>query len=79
MGFRPIAIDAGPKREQCLKLGAEAFIDFREVKDVPAKVVEIADAIGAHGVIVTAYQSYKGALRNLSSAVYSCFANIPRA
>lgn len=41
-------------------MGAEAFIDFKEYKDVGAAVKEVADGIGAHGVLVTAYQSYKG-------------------
>ena len=59
--MRPIAIDGGEiKKKLCLGMGAEAFIDFRETKDVPAEVVKIAGGIGAHGVIVTAYQAYKG-------------------
>lgn len=58
--MRPIAIDGGEvKKKLCLSLGAEEFIDFREVKDVPAEVVRIAGGVGAHGVIVTAYQAYK--------------------
>ena len=90
MGMRPIAIDGGEeKKKLCLSMGAEAFVDFKEEKDVAAKVssagyypylsdpylhaatcanlcptleqvVEIADGIGAHGVLVTAYQAYKG-------------------
>ena len=59
--MRPIAIDGGEaKKKLCLSMGAEAFIDFRETKDVPAEVVKIADGIGAHGVLVSAYQAYKG-------------------
>jgi alcohol dehydrogenase, propanol-preferring len=42
-----------------MEMGAEAFVDFREEKDVAAKVIEIADGVGVHGVIVTAYQAYK--------------------
>jgi len=62
MGMRPIAIDTGSdKRELCLSLGAEVFIDFKEVDDVPQRVVEIADG-GAHGVFVTAPQAYKDAI-----------------
>lgn len=61
MGFRPIAIDGGEeKKKLCLSMGAEEFIDFREVSDVPKRVVEVTDGVGAHGVIVTAYQAYKG-------------------
>ena len=63
MGMRPIAIDGGEaKKKLCLDMGAEAFVDFRESKDVPADVVKIAGGIGAHGVVVTAYQAYKGEL-----------------
>ena len=59
--MRPIAIDGGEaKKKLCLSIGAEEFVDFKEVKDVPAKVKEIAGGIGAHGVLVTAYQAYKG-------------------
>ena len=61
MGMRPIAIDGGEaKKKLCLSNGAEAFVDFRESKDVPAEVVKIAGGVGAHGVVVTAYQAYKG-------------------
>lgn len=61
MGMRPIVIDSGTqKKDLVLKLGGEVFIDFKEEKDVPARVKEIADGIGAHGVVVTAWQSYKG-------------------
>lgn len=32
MGMRPIAVDGGDeKKEMCLKLGAEEFIDFTKV------------------------------------------------
>jgi len=61
MGMRPIVVDSGEtKRKLALELGAEEFIDFREVKDIPTRIQEIADGIGAHGVLVTAWQSYKG-------------------
>lgn len=59
--MRPIAIDGGEaKKNLCLSMGAEAFVDFTETADVAAEVVKIADGIGAHGVLVTAYQAYKG-------------------
>jgi len=62
MGMRPIVVDSGPaKKDLSTKMGAEAFIDFKEHKDVGAAVKEVADGIGAHGVLVTAYQSYKDA------------------
>lgn len=60
MGMRPIVVDGGEdKKKLALSMGAEQFIDFREEGDVAAKVKEVADGIGAHGVLVTAWQSYK--------------------
>ncbi|EKV06736.1 hypothetical protein PDIG_76450 [Penicillium digitatum PHI26] len=54
MAMRVIAIDSGDeKRDLCLKLGAEEFIDFKATKDVSAEIKRIT-AHGAHGVIVTA-------------------------
>ena len=59
--MRPIVVDGGKdKKELTMSVGAEAFVDFKEEKDVVAKVKEIADGVGAHGVLVTAYQSYPG-------------------
>lgn len=67
MGMRAIAIDGGDaKRDLCLSMGAEAFVDFTKEKDVPEKIKEIADGIGAHGVLVTAYQAYNGKLPSTS-------------
>lgn len=61
MGMRPIVVDGGDeKKELSMKLGAEAYVDFKKESDVGAKVREIAGGVGAHGVLVTAYQSYKG-------------------
>lgn len=61
LGMRPIVIDSGAsKKDLALKLGAEEFIDFKAVKDVPARIKEVADGVGAHGVLVTAWQSYRG-------------------
>lgn len=54
MGMRVIAIDGGDaKRDLCLKLGAEIFIDFQTTKDITAEIMKIT-TYGAHGVIVTA-------------------------
>ena len=58
--MRPIVIDSGEKKDLCMKNGAEEFVDFKEHEDVAAKVKEVAGGVGAHGVLVTAYQSYKG-------------------
>ena len=65
MGMRPIVVDAGDKKDLCMQSGAEEFVDFTKEKDVPAKVREIADGIGAHGVLVTAYQAYERMLNLL--------------
>ncbi|KAI9871323.1 MAG: hypothetical protein M1830_002723 [Pleopsidium flavum] len=63
MGLRPIVIDSGTaKKDLCMSLGAEAFVDFKESKDVAAEVVKIADGIGAHGVFVTAPSAYNTAI-----------------
>lgn len=38
LGFQPIAIDTGAeKAELCRKLGAKAFVDFKESKDLVAE------------------------------------------
>ena len=58
--MRPIAVDSGEKKDLCTKSGAEEFVDFKEHKDTAARVKEITGGIGAHGVVVTAYQAYKG-------------------
>lgn len=55
MGMRVVGVDGGDaKRELCMKLGCEAFVDFTKVDDVAAEVVKICDGKGAHGVFVTA-------------------------
>lgn len=70
MGLRPIVVDTGDDKEKLAKsLGAEHFIDFKKVEDVAAEIVKIADGVGAHGVFVTAPQSYPSALSYLGSRV----------
>jgi len=70
MGMRPIVIDSGAqKKDLCMKMGAEEFIDFKEHSDVVAKVKEVAGGIGAHGVLVTAYQSYKDAINFIGDRI----------
>ena len=69
MGMRVIAIDGGQeKKDLCMKLGAEQFIDFQESKDIPAEVMKIT-GLGAHGIIVISpskegYASAPGVLRS---------------
>ncbi|KAF2087495.1 GroES-like protein [Saccharata proteae CBS 121410] len=70
MGMRPIVVDSGAeKRALALKMGAEAFVDFREHKDVAAEVVRTAGGVGAHGVIVTAPQAYKDAISYIGGRI----------
>ena len=61
MGMRPIVVDGGgEKKKMSLEMGAEEFVDFKEHKDTVEKVKELTDGVGAHGVVVTAWQAYKG-------------------
>jgi propanol-preferring alcohol dehydrogenase len=63
MGFRPIVVDTGDdKKAFALKMGAEAFVDFKTSKDVAAEVKAIAGGIGAHGVFVTGPAAYPTAV-----------------
>ncbi|KAH8802556.1 putative alcohol dehydrogenase [Xylogone sp. PMI_703] len=63
MGLRPIAIDTGAaKRDLCLRMGAEVFIDFKKSTDPVAEVINATDGIGAHGVFVTAPAAYRDAV-----------------
>ncbi|OQO12222.1 hypothetical protein B0A48_02863 [Cryoendolithus antarcticus] len=70
MGMRPIVIDGGEKKQKLAEsLGADAFIDFTKEKDVAAKVKELADGIGAHGVLVTAYQAYNDSISYIGDRI----------
>ncbi|KAI9688718.1 MAG: hypothetical protein M1822_001075 [Bathelium mastoideum] len=63
MGFRPVVVDTGDaKRDLALKMGAEAFVDFKTSSDVGEEVAKVADGKGAHGVFVTAPAAYNTAL-----------------
>lgn len=62
-GLRPIVIDTGDEKNALsLSCGAEAFVDFKDLKDTAGQVIQIADGIGAHGVIVTAPGAYATAI-----------------
>jgi len=55
MGLRVIAIDTGDaKRDLCLKLGAEKWIDFKTSKDVVEEVKEATGGAGPHSAVVVA-------------------------
>jgi propanol-preferring alcohol dehydrogenase len=58
MGLRTIGIDTGDdKRENCMKLGASAFVDFATSKDVVADVqAATEDGLGPHAVLLVAVQ-----------------------
>ena len=63
MGLRVIAVDTGTaKRDLCLRMGAEHFVDFKETQDTVKEVVSLTDGIGAHGVFVTAPAAYRDAI-----------------
>lgn len=54
MGFRVLAIDHGDeKKDMCLKLGAEEFVDFGN-EDVVKSVQKHTGGLGAHAVILLA-------------------------
>lgn len=72
MGMRPIVVDTGEsKHKLAIEMGAEAFVDFKEVADASKAVIEIADGIGAHGVFVTAPAAYKTALSFIGQRIGS--------
>lgn len=62
MGMRPIVVDTGAERKALTeKMGAEAFVDFKEVENPTTEVVALTGG-GAHVVFVTAIQAYPIAL-----------------
>ncbi|KAL4912664.1 glycosyl hydrolase family 76-domain-containing protein [Aspergillus aurantiobrunneus] len=70
MGMRPIVVDTGDeKRALAMKMGAEAFVDFKKVPDPAAAVIAVADGIGGHGVFVTAQAAYPTALAYLGQRI----------
>ncbi|KAI0582645.1 hypothetical protein TUN199_06668 [Pyrenophora tritici-repentis] len=71
MGLRPVAIDTGAEKEKlCMEVGrAEHFIDFKKVENVAEEVIRTCGGIGAHGVFVTAVQSYPSSISYLGKRV----------
>ncbi|KAI6124578.1 chaperonin 10-like protein [Pisolithus croceorrhizus] len=54
MGMRVVAIDTGAeKKDLCLALGAEKWIDFKETQDIVGAIKEACDGQGAHCAVVT--------------------------
>lgn len=68
MGLRPLALDSG-KQDTCIKLGAEAYVDFMGEKDVVAAVTKATDG-GAHGALLCASsgRAYADAVKYLRRA-----------
>ncbi|KHN99208.1 alcohol dehydrogenase I [Metarhizium album ARSEF 1941] len=56
MGLRVVAVDAGrEKRDMCLRLGADVFVDFATAEDLVADVkAASADGLGPHAVLLVA-------------------------
>lgn len=53
MGLRPIVVDTGAERKELAeRMGAEAFVDFKEVQNPTEEVVKLTGG-GAHAVFVT--------------------------
>ncbi|KAJ4369300.1 chloride channel [Didymella sp. IMI 355093] len=70
MGLRAVAIDTGDDKEKlCKEVGAEEFIDFKKVDNVAEEIIRICDGIGAHGVFVTAVQTYPSSVSYLGGRV----------
>lgn len=70
MGFRPVVVDTGAaKRDLSAKMGAEHFVDFKEVESVAEEIKKVCDGLGAHGVIVTAPQAYKDAISYIGDRI----------
>lgn len=70
MGYRPLVVDSGSeKRKIALQMGAEAFVDRKEVENVAEEVIRVCDGIGAHAVFVTAVPSYRSSIGLVGSRV----------
>ncbi|EKM48743.1 uncharacterized protein PHACADRAFT_214679 [Phanerochaete carnosa HHB-10118-sp] len=58
MGLRVLAVDTGvQKKELVKKLGAEAWVDFKETKDLVADIKAVTGGQGPHVAVVTAATS----------------------
>lgn len=68
MGYRVVALDVG-KRDFCLSLGAEVYVDVLDSPDSVAEVIKVTDG-GAHAALVCASvgKAYIDAVRYLRRA-----------
>lgn len=49
-----LCLDSGEeKKELCLKVGADKWLDFRESKDLTKDVQDATDGLGPHAAMVT--------------------------
>ena len=80
MGLKVVALDAR-KRDLCLSLGAELYIDVLETDDCVAQVIKVTDG-GAHGALICASsgQAYADAVKFprrtgtlVCSVTFTCF------
>ena len=70
MGYRPLVVDSGSqKRKMALEVGAEAFVDRKEVENVAEEVIRVCDGVGAHAVFVTAVPAYRSSISLVGSRV----------
>ena len=86
MGYNVIAIDTGAAKKQlCLKLGAAAWVDFKESKDLVGDIKKASPGgLGPHAAIVTAshesaYQQAVDYLRPSGTLVVVGLPNAPLA
>ena len=80
MGLRVCAVDTGAeKRDLCFSLGAEAWVDFKETKDLVADIKAACDGEGPHAAIVTAANSkaYEQAVDYLRPGGYLMVVGLP--
>lgn len=55
VGRDPGADSGAEKRELCLAVGAEKFLDFKESTDLIADVKTLTDPLGAHVALITTH------------------------
>ena len=76
----PVLLDTGAeKRELCLELGAQKWVDYRESQDVVADIKAACGGEGAHAAVVTAANAiaYEQALQYLRPAGTLMIIGIP--
>ncbi|KIY70953.1 GroES-like protein, partial [Cylindrobasidium torrendii FP15055 ss-10] len=79
-GLRVIAIDTGDHKKKLVQsLGAEAWIDFKESKDIVADVKRVTGGKGAHSAVVTSASSggYTQALEYLRAGATLMAVGLP--